>query len=285
MISGLPINAGAPVNWQEPLNRGLVSWWMNLPYRQWGGGTLWRDLCRKSDGTLTNMAVPSTATSGWNGPNGRRGGFGVLAFDGSNDFVSAAHPMSFASAFTVSAWAFLNAYNGSTDTTILSVTSGANDELYLSVASSSIPSNAGKMNFNAYNGSIVGAYQQGATNSFPLTTWTHFAGVWDGTNWIIYKNGISFASVAGGAPPTLANNLGIGAITGGGRYWNGYIDSVRMQSRALNANEMLQLYTDELNGYRRTLNFAGTWTGRSVPSTGASVIPQIAMHQRRQRAG
>lgn len=66
------VNVASPINWGNSLNRGLVSRWQNLPGGQWGRGTLFRDLCRRNDGTLTNGPE-------WSGPLGRPGGYGALS--------------------------------------------------------------------------------------------------------------------------------------------------------------------------------------------------------------
>jgi len=71
-----------PVNWANPLNHGLVSWWLAIPNHTSGTST-WRDLCVKNDGTLTNFANVDTA---WQ-TQGQPGGFGALGFDGTDDYV------------------------------------------------------------------------------------------------------------------------------------------------------------------------------------------------------
>jgi len=73
-----------PVNWSDPLNDGLVSWWLAIPNHTSGTST-WRDLCGKNDGTLTNFANVDQA---WQ-TQGQAGGFGALEFDGTDDHVAA----------------------------------------------------------------------------------------------------------------------------------------------------------------------------------------------------
>lgn len=76
-----PVNWSNPVNWRHPLNKGLVAWYLNTPHGR--GGTVWRDLTGRHDGTLTTMD-PATD---WVRAGDRPGGFGALDFDGSNDHV------------------------------------------------------------------------------------------------------------------------------------------------------------------------------------------------------
>src|SRR5688572_20641043 len=75
MLSMLPfparyLNYGQAVNRAHPLNRGLVSWWMNLPQR--GKGNTFFDIAGRNHGTLLNGPV-------WSGPP-HPGGWGSLSF-------------------------------------------------------------------------------------------------------------------------------------------------------------------------------------------------------------
>ena len=74
-----------PINWADPLNDGLVSWFLAIP-NQTAGTSTWRDLCDLNDGTLTNFTNVDQA---WQ-TQGQPGGFGELGFDGSDDYVT--HP-------------------------------------------------------------------------------------------------------------------------------------------------------------------------------------------------
>ena len=59
-----------PINWADPLNDGLVSWWIAVPNYTAGTAT-WRDLCQRNDGTLTNFANVDTAWQTQGQPGGR----------------------------------------------------------------------------------------------------------------------------------------------------------------------------------------------------------------------
>ncbi len=74
------IDIADAVNRESSLNRGLVSWWMALPDQQ--RGNVFRDLCMRNHGTLTNGPT-------WQGAMGRPGGMGSLLFDGSTSRVAA----------------------------------------------------------------------------------------------------------------------------------------------------------------------------------------------------
>lgn len=76
-----------PVNRSHRLNRGLLVRLLAIPGRHVFGSTTWQDLCRNSNGTLTNMNPAGT----WGGPAGRPGGWGALRFNesGTDDYVAA----------------------------------------------------------------------------------------------------------------------------------------------------------------------------------------------------
>lgn len=82
------INLTDPVKRDHPLTRGMVAWWMQLPGIA-GTNRMWDILApgeKGRYGTLSNFAATSTLTSGW---NGGYNGFQSLAFDGTNDIVTA----------------------------------------------------------------------------------------------------------------------------------------------------------------------------------------------------
>jgi hypothetical protein len=69
-------------------------------------------------------------------------------------------------------------------------------------------------------------------------TWTHVAGVWDGTNLEIFINGVLRATAAYSGKPLLRKPNGtsdwqvIGASTGASEYYQGYLDEVRISKTA-----------------------------------------------------
>jgi hypothetical protein len=73
-----PIDPARPVNWSHSLNRGLCLWLIALPDQN--RGVIWRDIARRNHATLTNMSPAED----WKAA-GRRGGWGALDFDGTND--------------------------------------------------------------------------------------------------------------------------------------------------------------------------------------------------------
>ena len=71
-------------DWSEPLNSGLVGWWLASGKTGWGTQN-WYDISGYGNhGTLTGMD-PMTD---WRGET-HAGGMASLDFDGSNDYISA----------------------------------------------------------------------------------------------------------------------------------------------------------------------------------------------------
>ena len=78
----------------------------------------------------------------------------------------------------------------------------------------------------------------GAT-TIPLNTWTHLAGVWNGSVLTVYINGVldGTATVAGGAFNVTTNPVRIGASLTS-ESWDGKLDDVRIWSTARTVTEI-----------------------------------------------
>jgi MYXO-CTERM domain-containing protein len=90
-----------------------------------------------------------------------------------------------------------------------------------------------------------GATQAGAATGTPLTNgqWTHVAGVYDGSNLLLYVNGLSSALTPNTSAPTNANTqeLHIGSDYGT-NVFTGNIDEARLYNRGLTPSEILILH-------------------------------------------
>lgn len=53
-MTSLILDAACPINWQHPLNRGLVGWWMAPP--GWSGGSRLHELTGRDNGVLTGLS-------------------------------------------------------------------------------------------------------------------------------------------------------------------------------------------------------------------------------------
>ncbi|HHC75084.1 MAG TPA: DUF11 domain-containing protein, partial [Thiothrix sp.] len=156
---------------------------------------------------------------------------GALSFDGVNDYVQretvsadlqAAH-------VTVSAW--IKVTEGSWQWI---AAQGDNYGLYLN--------NHTDLVFYFYNGSAWPAVTANNLN-FTDGQWHHVAGTYDGSQLMVYLDGVAVASKA--ESRAIVYNKGtevsLGAMQGN-RLFKGQLDDVRMYNRALNANEISALY-------------------------------------------
>lgn len=251
------IDYGQPVDVSAPLNRGLVSWWLALPQRI-GGLKFW-DLCNRNHGTLTNGPT-------WGGAIGRPGGWGAISFDGSNDYVTAGSGSSLIPPLcTVAMWVrpsvttridWFSQWNfvGNRRFIVLQGVTTDKFQVYASSDGSTLQ-NSGA-----------------STTSATASTWTHVAGVVDGTNVYVYVNGVSENSSAG--PASLYASYSGATYIGAsqeGNYATGSCDDVRLFSRALSASEVFALYNASRTGYQNELNWRRRYTvfdvgGGAAPS-------------------
>ncbi len=218
-------------------NRGKpIGWWR---FDEDTGTTAYDASGNSNNGTLTNM----DADTDW--VAGKRNY--ALDFDGSNDYTAISddsnlNPTNYIS---VSAWIKADIDNmgyggiagkmdkwatGDKDGWIIRVDNS--DNLEFMTANNSSP------NEHNYN---ISSYDD---------TWLHVVGVHDGTNNLLYVNGIQVSSVAGDYEPS-PNPLYVGMYTwgsyadndGGPYYFNGQIDDFRIFNYALTARQIQELYT------------------------------------------
>lgn len=250
---GAPINLANPVNYRHALAKGLRGWWMVLPGM---GGNLLYDLTAlpgkmhfDSHATLTNMN-PRSAISGI-GPTNRRGSFGQLNLDGTNDWAKGNHGRANggiqATRGTMCGWCKY----GDQRTSRL-MTSGS-DIIYIGTNVFS----ATKLSANVWNGTTT-QHIEDVTN-FVVNAWTHVAGTWDGATIRLYVNGALVGSTAGtGATyDSGAGAVNIGCQSGdspAGNFFLGALDDLRIYDRVLSPAHVFLLYQDSLQGYPRTLN-------------------------------
>ena len=157
-------------------------------------------------------------------------------FDGSGDYITR-NFISVGSARTVSFWVY---FDDITDTVVpfnLGHSSGtaANDVMVLYTDGS------GSVVFRVGNGTISASVTSGIKL---ITTWYHITMIYDGTNLILYTNG-----VPDGTPATIASGLTTGDIFSLGQYRNnnrypfhGKLDDVRIYNYALSPTEVTELY-------------------------------------------
>ena len=104
-----------------------------------------------------------------------------------------------------------------------------------------IDSQTNQIDFITANGGSVNA-----TGYLPLGKWTHVAAVGDGTQLVLYVNGVEVASGGSAAADYGSNSehfkIGEGVVESAGEYFDGRIDDVHVFSRAMCAEEVWNLY-------------------------------------------
>ena len=218
-------NAGAagkhnPQCMTTPAN--IVGWWP-------GDGNTY-DLARTNFAVLNAGATYGAAMASH--------GF---SFDGSDDYVEVpnAPDLNPTNAITLEAWVYQTG-NQSQNLPIFSKDNPSSTRQYLLTVASS-----GKFRAHVWRNPGGIAYFDGIT-TVQLNTWYHVAMTYDGTNLLLYVNGIADAGTAAtGSIVTSTEPLRIGGSYSGG--WGNYkfaglIDEPTVYNRALTATEVSALY-------------------------------------------
>jgi len=225
------------------------------------------------NGTLTNMTTTgqdAAAMTGWTA-NNRRWGTGAVMFDGSNDFVSVPTTLSALSTNdrTIEVW--------------VNTSSTTNQIVWWSQGSTSNPRNyvyvlsTGKVRFNVRDdsGNEISAGVFDSTKTINDGLWHFISAVWDNANnaAYIYIDGRLDNSVTGLttiSTVTDTSTKNIGASGTPAEYFKGMIDSTRIYSRALSANEILSNYqSGNIEFQYRTSTDNSTWSNWTSYNDGA----------------
>jgi len=218
---------GIKPNYAHPLMRGLIGWWL---FNEGAGGQAYDSSLNRNTGTLTGMAFPSTAASGWgSGRNGAKG----LSFDGVDDKITTTSEFIGTGPITFSGWVYARSFGGNSAGRIIS---NGRFDIYIT--------GANRIYFTSNAGTNIYATP---TNSFPFNQWIHIIATRDSSGISnVYFNGIlsGTANQSSGAPVAGTFNPVIGNHNSLNRTWDGYIDDARIYNRALSAQEVQNLYTD-----------------------------------------
>lgn len=182
-----------------------------------GTGTTWNDLSGKNNnGTLVNTVTYSTANSGRMVLNG---GYITVANTGAVSNLS--------NVLSASVW----------------VNPLIIDNNYRRfIAGDGFPNQKWYMEFNGVNiGKVlVGPGGYNSTITLTTNTWYNLTTVWNGTQSLLYINGVLDQTVSVAGPAFTANGIGIGADFNGSSPFNGYIAESRVYNKALTASEVRQ---------------------------------------------
>ena len=205
------------------------------------------------DGTTLSM-TESTA----NALNGTNNGAtatsgkinGAAAF--SNQYITggtASSAIDITSNITVSAWinpASLPGANSYRDI-VQKGYDGTNEQYALTLQSDSNTTGNQALNFSTYNGSAHSAFWVHGS-SITTGNWYYVVGVFNGTSWFVYSDGVQRGSSTDSTGPAhSAKGLNIGAADLGAysRYFDGSIDEVRISNTARSADWIATEYNNQ----------------------------------------
>jgi len=232
----------------DPLMSGLVAYWKldetdaTAPVIDSSG--------RGHDGIPINGPLPSSST-----PTVLFGDPSSRAFDGMSRYVLIKNndDMNFSGEVTLAAWVYIAA---ETPGCHYIVAHGycwtPPGEVFLRVGTGTCDANGTVHNWGT-GAWLAAEYSAIAPlHDFDLKVWIHMAGVYDGSTWHLYRNAEEIArqdSAVGAVPVT--SDWAIGAKAPGvgpcvpvpvDRFFDGFIDDVRIYRRALSPSEILELY-------------------------------------------
>jgi len=244
----------SPVDWQQPLNRGLNTWWMKLPGM--GRGDIFVDITKGGNDAKLHTAgvlntqgywfsdsyAPTWSTARLNTPSNQE------FFQSQNN--TAANGWA---ALSLSAWvkvtnyqaaAGLVAVRNSTGNILgLTLNSIANQDVVMWVADAT-----------------TNKWVLSPTNAITTNTWQHIVGTWtknqlaklyvDGTLQAVTDNGILTTNLQ----QDDFVKIGQDDDTPATRVLIGNIGDVRLWNRSLSSAEVEAVYLDSLDGYQSTLH-------------------------------
>ncbi len=160
-------------------------------------------------------------------------GSGALSFNGTSQFVDLGNPMdlNISGQITLDAWILPESTSGLQDIMAHGYQTYPNDaEDFLRIDN-------GYYQVGSWNGN--NAFAQVAIPAGDIGQWVNLAGVYNGSEWILYRDGVQVAtsgSTSQGALPVSNTDWAIGAAgTGNQRFFDGEIDDVSIWNVGLSA--------------------------------------------------
>ena len=163
----------------------------------------------------------------------------VLNLSGNNGYVSLGNPddLQIHGEITLSAWICPNSFTGIQNIIAKGHSSNPNGEIFLRIAN-------GEYQVGSWNGTNY--YASAIADTDDIGQWIQLTGVYDGTAWRLYKNGVLAASLSTtvGAVPVSADwSIGSNG-SGSTRFFNGKIGNGGIYDHALDAQSVAALMTD-----------------------------------------
>ncbi len=200
----------------------------------------------------------------------RAGKFGkAVEFDGSDDYVQVGNPASLQITGDLSLCAWL--YPKAASKFILAKTNSTDYDYGLYI------------NGSRFLTFFYGASSASANSSaLNLNSWSHVCTSLSGTNLTFYVNGQSAGTASGVSLTNNGRTLAIGRQgSSAGFPWSGYIDEVRIYSRALTSAEVLKLYSQDevkINSSQNNLltsGLVGFWSFNGPDYNSASTTAEV----------
>jgi hypothetical protein len=168
---------------------------------------------------------------------------GAAAFSGNKVAIPYKPGLNPSGPFTVECWAFKTAGTGYPLGVMASLSATVNRQGWL------VYDNGSSWTFRM--GSSAGYVAQLTGGTATEGAWAQVAGVYDGTNAILYVNGVAVASVALSGPyepnPDYETQIGTAANSAFTRNFAGSVDEVAFYTNALSADELLAHYQNGIN--------------------------------------
>lgn len=263
------IDLGQPVNRSSPLNRGLVSWWMALPYPPYWGGPRFLDLCGRNHGTLNTGPA-------WSGNIGRAGGFGAIRFPGSatlgarvncgNVLIGGLTSVTFA----YSAYALSSGSSGDFGTVF---SKNVNNPVLITA----LNSNGVAFTLNGGAADI----RDSTNNIAPLNKWNRIVCRWvsgETGGMKIYVNGVERVSgTYTGTLTTNSSNFVLGCREDNAdRVFDGWLDDLKVVAGyGWSQSDVLQDYYESLRGHPTTLNYYSPRFYFDIGGGGGTAVPVL----------
>lgn len=198
-----------------------------------GSGTVWTDLSRSgNNGTLTN------------GPAFSSNSGGAIIFAGDNDYalITTNAGLNFINNLSLSSWFNISVLPGATEIAFIR----KNDQWQLGLSNSStircLIQTSGTSGWTAAND---------VAYTFATNTWYNMAMTYNGTNMLIYVNGVLVKNaVVTGTISATNNDVNIGRVPHIPSYLNGSISNCQIYNTALTQNQILQNYNATKGRFR-----------------------------------
>jgi len=211
------------------------------------GTSAYSSVDNTANGVLTNIASPSTATSGWT----KIGKYNTaINFDGSNDYVNFGNPtnLQITNQVSVSAWVKLNSVPGLSWVKIFGKWNETGNQRSYTLANNAITGSFGFIVDG--NGTGAGNICSPYWDTTPTAgVWYHLVGTYNGTICTLYVNGNIGASSAGtvtsifnGSANVVAGGSGGEPFGGVNNYLNGTLDEMKIYNYALSSDDIKTEY-------------------------------------------